>query len=146
MVNNYEVGDLIQPVESCGNNIGSPEVITYGDMQRAIWHFMDDEQFGGALSDWSQDRVNAIICDVDEYGEGFVPGCNDKIVFLVVPTDSQDYYDVQIIIGQPIIGEIPVPCKTSEGTAWGDGYYGATFPGSKQWGTWFERSPDPCNK
>lgn len=139
LVNFYNTGDEIQPTDAiCGNPVGTPEILTFGDIQSAIWQLIDDE-LGGDLGPWSQNRVNTILCDVYANGENFIPGCDQKIVFLVIPTG--DEFTFQIITGQPVIGQIPVPCETMGGTAWGDGYYGATFPGSKQWGTWFEYDP-----
>ena len=61
-----------------------------------------------------------------------MPDCEEKIVFITVP----DAGNVQLIVGQPVISSIQVPCEDEGGTAWGDGWYGATFDG-KQWGTWF---------
>jgi len=134
LINHFESGQMIQPLDGSCLPVRDMEPLTYGDIQRAIWHYIDDNQHG--VTGWNQERVNAITCFVDAGGEGFVPGCEQKIVFLVVPVENINEF--QIVIGQPQISSLPIPCEEEEGgTAWGDGYWGATFPGSKQWGTWF---------
>lgn len=143
LINNYAVGDEVEltdsncdPVLVDGETLS--EALTIGDIQKAIWTLIDDDPSTNlGLGGWSQERVNAILCDVDtEANLLYKPGCNDKIVFLVVPIDPEE--EPLFIIGQPTISSVPVPCADEGGTAWGDGYYGATFPGSKQWGTWFD--------
>ncbi len=140
LVNNYAVGDQVQPMDDCdkpteGRDL---ELITIGDIQMAIWDLID----GGTRpvpSVWSQERVNAIVCEVEANGVGFIPGCDERIVFLVVPVDPE--LGLQLIVGQPTISSVPVPCEDVGETAWGDGYWGATFKG-KQWGTWFMYDAD----
>lgn len=141
LVNSFAAGQIVQPLDVNCNIVRSPEVLTYSDIQRAIWSYIDDNQSESGLQNWSQERVNAILCHVDNQGDGFVPGCDQKIVFLVVPVGPNTAsYKVQIVIGQPVIGQIKVPCETTGGTAWGDGKFGARFPGAKQWGTYFLRN------
>jgi hypothetical protein len=138
LVNKFAAGQLVQPLNDDCDPIISPEPLTFSDIQRAIWNLIDNNQSAAGLTDWSQNRVNAILCDVNANGEGFVPSCSQKIVFLVVPTGTTNTdYNVQIVIGQPVIGQIEVPCTTMSGTAWGDGKFGAGFPNAKQWGTYF---------
>ena len=146
IVNNYATGDMIQPLnEDCSLADGRDmEALTYGDIQLAIWHFVNGDYNGGSIGAKSWERVWAIICDTNDNGEGFVPGCDEKIVFIVVPyIEGKRTY--QLIVGQPIIGELPVSCETESGTAWGDGYYGAGFPGAKQWGTYFTYGGVDCD-
>jgi len=141
LVNNFKAGQTIQLLNAdCSpyllNGLPVFEALTYSDIQMAIWSYIDNDL--SFLEDWKQERVNAIKCAVDKGGVGFVPACTQKIVFLVVPVgEAADSYNVQIVVGQPVIGQIEVPCETSGGTAWGDGKYGAGFPGAKQWGTYF---------
>ena len=149
IANFYGTGQLVQPLEAnCSLRVdsgtGQPvpmEALTYSDLQRAIWSFMDDNISTSGLSNWSSYRVNAIRCGALASGEGFKPTCDQKIVFLVVPTGNPGTFNVQVVIGQPVIGEIAVACTSAAGTAWGDGKYGAKFPGAKQWGTYFVRQP-----
>ena len=144
LVNNFVTGQIVQPKNGdCSlllGNDGLPvtqEALTFSDIQRAIWTLIDNDQTTSGLSGWSQFRVNSILCNVIENGEGFVPACSQKIVFLVVPTGTPGSFKYQIVIGQPIIAEIEVPCADEGGTAWGDGKFGAGFPGARQWGTFF---------
>jgi hypothetical protein len=153
IVNNFVTGQLVQPKNAdCTpkttlvNGVPTPvpmEALTYSDIQVAIWGYVGDPN-GSGLSNWSQYRVNAIKCAANSYGNGFVPNCNQKIVFIVVPTGTYGTYSVQIVIGQPVIGEIQVPCQTHGETCWGDGKYGAMFPGAKQWGTYFRWDETFC--
>ena len=146
LINNYTEGTMVELKNSdCSPYLveGNPvtEAITLGDIQKAIWEILDDETspyLPGSWT-WSQERINAIICDVEANGEGFAPGCDQKIVFLVVPVDPE--LGIQLIVGQPSMSSVPVPCEDEGGTAWGDGYWGATFDG-KQWGTWFNYDPN----
>lgn len=138
LINYYSEGTEVQPLDDCDTPTEGrgPEAITLGDLQKAIWEIIDDDTspyLPGSWT-WSQERINAIVCEVEANGEGFVPTCDEQIVFLVVPIDPT--LGIQLIVGQPSISSVPVPCADEGGTAWGDGYWGATFTG-KQWGTWF---------
>lgn len=136
LLNTYSIGDMI---DGLGN-------LNAYDIQGAIWKIlhgeMDLPDYYFGFNKINLDRVKVIYNEaILEINDTFIPGCDQKIVFLSVPIDPEsldpniDY--AQIIIGQPIIGEIEVPCETLGGTAWGDGKEGANFPGAKQWGTWF---------
>lgn len=141
LINNYSEGTEVQLKNSdctpylVDSNLVT-EAITLGDIQKAIWEIIDDETspYLPASWTWSQERINAIVCEVEANGDGFVPGCDEQIVFLVVPVDEE--LGIQLIVGQPSVSSVPVPCVDEGGTAWGDGYWGATFTG-QQWGTWF---------
>lgn len=151
IVNRFVSGQLVQPTNAdCTPRLDSatgapypPEALTYSDIQRAIWHYIDNAAGSGADS-FSQYRVNAIICAADAFGEGFIPTCEDRIVFIVVPTGTPGSFTYQLVVGQPVIGEIAVQCTSASGTAWGDGKFGAQFPGAKQWGTWFVGPGTAC--
>jgi hypothetical protein len=144
LINNYKVGTVVElKNDDCttykneqGNAVS--EAITMQDIQTAIWYLIDggDAYFHQLPLDWKQERVNAIVCEVQQNGEGFEPDCGEKIVFVVVPIDLKKL-PVQLIVGQPTVSSVPVPCADEGGTAWGDGYWGATFGGA-QWGTWFK--------
>jgi hypothetical protein len=138
LLNNFYAGKLVEPLSaicapaaSCGA-VKPPESLTKGDIQRAIWTLIDDNLTTMGLGPWSQDRVNAILCDVNANGEGFIPDCDDDTVFISVPVDG----DTQLIAAQTVIGTLGIECVTAEETAWGDGKDGMSFDGS-QWGTYF---------
>jgi hypothetical protein len=148
LINTFNTGQVIIHKTASCNIIYNTETqepvqsdITYGDIQRAIWILLDDGF--GTNGPYNQDRVNAILCDVDANGHNFIPKCNQKIVFIVVPNIG-DKISYQLIIGQPVIGEVQVPCDTQCETAWGDGKIGANFPGAKQWGTYFRWDETWC--
>lgn len=147
LINNYTDGTEVELKNSnCSPYLvdGNPvlEAITHGDIQKAIWAIIDDGILG-VYVDWKQERVNAILCDVLANGEGFVPSCDDQIVFIALPVEDFEVGAMLVIGGQPLVSSVPVPCEDEGGTAWGDGYWGATFTG-KQWGTWFKYEAD-CN-
>ncbi|GEM_PF-2131061 len=145
LVNHFAVNQMVQPLSSrnCGAPVGSPAALTYSDIQVAIWTLLEDNtNFSGLYGNWSWQKVYAILCDVDTYGDNFTPACNERIVFIVVPNVGNKV-SVQLVIGQPIIGEVQVPCTTQGQTAWADGRWGANFPG-KNWGTYFMYSIS-CN-
>jgi hypothetical protein len=140
LINNFWTGKLVQPLSSCGVPYGTTlQALTYSDIQVAIWTLLENNTNYSGLQSWNQEKVNAILCDVNANGEGFAPGCNDKIVFIVVPNIGNTI-SVQLIIGQPIIGEVVVPCQDESMTCWGDGKYGAGFLGNN-WGTYFKYRP-----
>ena len=145
LLNTFSAGDMVQPLDgnctpitSCGAVVPE-EALTFGDIQRAIWELIDDDQSVIGITPWRQSRVNAILCDVDVNGYApdggpWVPACGQKIAFIVIPDDG----DVQMITGQSLLQEIGISCETEEaGSAWSDGKYGEVFPGSNQWGKYF---------
>jgi len=124
LMNKYNVGD---EVFANGTSLGILEMM---DIQKALWNLVNDKNYTNVRSVFLEN-------DALENGDGFIPGCDDKIIFISVPVDENIDPTAQLVIGQPIIADIPVPCEDEGGTAWGDGYWGATFSG-KQWGTWFK--------
>ena len=145
LINNYTVGTVVElKNDDCttyqneqGNTVS--EAITMQDIQKAIWYLIDGgtADFSELPVDWKQERVKAIVCEVEENGEGFEPECDEKIVFVVVPIDKAKWPEISLLAVQPTVSSVPVPCADEGGTAWGDGYYGATFKGNN-WGTWFK--------
>jgi hypothetical protein len=101
---------------------------TYGDVQRAIWHLVDDQNSTAGLGPWDQNRVNEILADATANGEGFEPGCGDVLAVILQPVSG-----AQITIAQVTLAEVDVPCYDLSETAWG---FGTTFAG-KQWGMHF---------
>ncbi len=86
---------------------------TSGDVQRAIWELIDDQQSngGGSLGAWNQDRVAEILAEAQSNGEGFVPSYDYTTIFgeqivgkfgliLVPDTDGDCLPDKQIVIAE----------------------------------------------
>jgi len=86
---------------------------TSGDIQRAIWELIDDQQSngGGSLGAWEQDRVDEILALAQSNGEGFVPSYDYTTIFgeqvigklgliLVPDTDGDCLPDKQIVIAE----------------------------------------------
>lgn len=108
---------------------------TYGDVQRAIWELIEDEQSSiSYLGPWSECRANEIIADALANGEGFIPGCDQAVAIILEPACT---------IGQVGIIEVPIPCKSEPSceTAWGNG---TDFPG-KNWAMYFTYNINCCN-
>ena len=123
------------------NFVGQPSacdgVYTYGDVQRAIWALVEDAQSTDGIGPWSQCRVDEIVAAAYANGEGFSPGCGQKIAIILVPTGP-----IGSVPSQVVFIEYPMPCTPGdEETAWG---YGLEFPG-KNWAmyfTYFIQCPD----
>ena len=134
LLNNFAAGDEIYPMKEDCSVSGDKEHITSGDIQRAIWYFLDNDITDpDTLGPWSEEGTNAIICDVEANGNDFIPSCGESIAFIAVPVDEDGN-----LIAQPVIGMVPMSCESGDGsgTAWADGKYGIGFEG-KQWATYF---------
>jgi hypothetical protein len=101
---------------------------TYGDVQWAIWHLLEDNPTPGALGslgDWSECRAQEIVAAAYANGEGFVPGCGDVMGIILIREGEWWEY-------QPVLIWVEVPCPEDE-TAWGNG---SDFSG-RNWATYF---------
>ena len=105
-----------------GQTSPSGGTYTYGDIQRAIWALIEDNQSTAGIGPWSQARVDEILADAYANGEGFIPGCGEYIAIVLAPIGGQ----------QPLIVLIPFYGFTDE-TAWADG---TGFSGNN-WATYF---------
>jgi hypothetical protein len=107
--------------------VGQPSMsggsYTFGDVQRAIWALIEDQQSTNGLGPWSQARVDEILAAASANGEGFEPGCGDELGVILNPVDASGNW-----IAQAMMITIPVPCvpELECETAWGWGPYG--FP------------------
>ena len=61
-----------------GNSLGA---VTYGDIQRAIWALIDNENSTADLGDFSQERADLIQELAEVNGEGFVPSFEYTTIF-----------------------------------------------------------------
>ena len=112
LINNYRAG---QSVTADVNNDGSDETrtLTFGDIQRAIWYLIDDNQSSAGLGPYNDAWAGWLRDQALANGEGLVPGCGDKVPVVIVPTGSN-----QRIIAQVTFAELEVPCETIGDTAW----------------------------
>ncbi|MGC9471118.1 MAG: hypothetical protein ACP5D1_06205 [Bacteroidales bacterium] len=78
---------------------------TYGDVQLAIWSLIDDNQSHVGLDDWDQDRVNEIIDEALQYGEGYVPIMGGVTPIVFIPYWENDLYTAQISIIEFPLGD-----------------------------------------
>jgi hypothetical protein len=122
------------------NFVGQPSVCggnyTYGDVQRAIWELIEDEQSNSGLGSWSQCRVDEIVNAAQLNGGSFEPGCGDVVAVILVPVDGS-----QLTIAQVTFADVDVPCIPiyRDETAWGGDYFDEPleFPGDS-WAMYFE--------
>jgi hypothetical protein len=123
--------DFAGQVSLCG------DIFTFGDVQRAIWELIEDNQSESGLGDWSQCRVDEILADALESGNAFEPSCEQEIAVALVPYDiNGNPVEDQITITQITIIEKILDCVEDnylEETAWGDG----TRFNDRNWATRF---------
>ena len=74
---------------------------TYGDVQKAIWTFIETWQSTAYIGPWNQNRINEIIADANTNGHGFIPGPNEQVALILEPTTLSE--------GQISIIEITIP-------------------------------------
>jgi hypothetical protein len=119
-------GFVGQPSPGCSGSY------TYGDVQRAIWALIEDNQSTSGLGSWSQCRVDEILASAQVNGEGFVPGCEDYVAVILQPVGGQQV----VTIAQVTFASVGVPCTPlfQYETAWG---FGPGFDG-KNWATYIE--------
>jgi hypothetical protein len=123
-------GFVGQPSPGCTGNY------TYGDVQRAIWTLVEDENSTSGLGPYSQCRVNEIVAAAYDEGEAFVPSCGDTVAVILVPVNGQQITIAQItLIGYP--AEVGCEDLWTDETAWGQG--GCPF--KTGWGSYFQCCP-----
>jgi len=100
---------------------------TFGDVQKAIWEFIENWQSTAYTGAWNQCRMDEIYDAADEDGDGFIPGCGEELAIILEPTPLSD--------GQICIIPVPIPCEYEYAceTAWGNGL---GFPGNN-WAMYF---------
>jgi len=89
---------------------------TYGDVQRAIWALIDDNQSTAGLGTWSQARVSVITAAALANGEGFVPSYTQYVVIIIVPNPTGV---IQVITaGNATLQRLGIPAQTRQETIW----------------------------
>lgn len=135
---NLDLINWILNQDFVGSTSSTGETVTYGDVQRAIWTLIEDENSNAGLGPYSQARANEIVAAALNYGEGFAPACGDQIAVILVPGTRQADGSLTSL-QQVLILTIPVPCDGTgdDETAWGAG---TGFPGSN-WAMYFGYLP-----
>lgn len=122
-----------------GDSSDCEDAYTFGDIQRAIWEYLDDNPGTSGLGDWEPCRVLEIKTSADAYEADngmFIPMCDELLGIIILPyvymlddevlvvpgTEDPDndypgdprYIDIpaeaELVYVQPIIITIPVPC------------------------------------
>ena len=95
------------------NSTGGFGAFTYGDVQRAIWSLIDNQNLTNGLGDWNQNRVNQILAAANANGEGFVPVCGQVFAVILAPVNGAGSPTNQITIVTAPVGCTPTatdPC------------------------------------
>lgn len=124
--------------DGAGNDIG---VYTYGDVQRAIWSLIEDNQSTAGLGSWSQARVDIILAEAALFGLDFDPACEEQVAVILIPTDENGNTTGQVTLAQVTLIELDIPCDTTDETAWGiadDGSFTLFSQKGKGWGGYNE--------
>jgi len=116
---------------------------TSGDVQRAIWDLVEDDQSTAGIGPWSRCRVNEIIAAGTKQGEGFAPGRDQVVAVILNPVGPTGENIARISIAQVAFSEIEASHGLILGgeceTAWGQMLGGdIPFPKGGGWGTYFE--------
>ena len=127
-----------------GQEYGDDEFYTYGDIQMLVWLNLNPgnlapSQLGGlgGVGDYDQDHVDYLQGQMDLYGEGFVPACDELIGIILYPQPLEG----NTAPVQPILVFVPYDCEWGgEETAWMQG--NQYFPG-KRW-DWYQEFMPTC--
>ena len=110
-----------------GKQSSSYGAYTYIDVQRAIWRLVDEFPPSPPLNViWP--RVDEIHALALEYGEGYVPQCDENMIVILEPTNNMQVTIIEIPVSDLVNG-----CESGEETAWAAGF---PFPGNS-WATYF---------
>lgn len=120
---------------------GTTGVVSYEDIQCAIWALLNYETEFDLLPNLNKLNVRGIIHAALTSGdaEGYIPDCNSKLLALLVPVEENlPRADKTLLIEvNPEIYNKSIPCKTICKKVWADGKSGANFPNTSQWSTYF---------
>jgi hypothetical protein len=126
-----------------GRNSTCGGTFTDGDVQRAIWELLEDDQPTDGLQTWDQCRVNEIVAAATQQGYGYIPGCDDSVAVILNPVGHRGENIARIAIAEIDLGTTSIGCqRRSPGdceTAWAQSLGGdIPFPRGGGWGSYFE--------
>jgi hypothetical protein len=98
-----------------GTSLG---IITYADIQRAIWGLIDNTSSTNGLTGLSHARADELADRAFIWGEAYRPGCNDKAAVLFEPINQKGVPSNQVTIAQVTIISPNGTCDGREETAW----------------------------
>lgn len=126
---NFPYVNWILNMDFIGTESPSGGTYTFGDIQWAIWEFLNDSNCISCAflgDDWSATKGQEIYdLAMANGGDTFIPSCGDVLSVLIVPGDGS----------QPILITIEIPCNEGEceETIWAEG---CSFPGNN-WSSYF---------
>jgi hypothetical protein len=127
---NLDLANWLLNQDLVGTDLGNGSLVTYGDVQRAIWVLLEGRNPSDdfATSPWLLANINEIVGMANAQGEGFVPDCGDYIGVLLDPKETE----------QPLMIPKLIECECTPGgdeTAWG---FGDRFLGRGNWATYIK--------
>lgn len=79
-----------------------------GDIQRAVWSLIDDDNTSDGLGTWSEACVDELLDDAEANGIGFLPTCGQEVAVLMAPVDETGTVTAQVVIAEiPLANAIP---------------------------------------
>ncbi|MDD1655190.1 MAG: hypothetical protein LUO91_05740 [Methanomicrobiales archaeon] len=120
-IDNPENLDLINWIinQNFIGQTGPQGTITSANVQNAIWNLIDDA--GCSCNCGVGTNCGAIVAaalDPVNGGEGFVPGCGDKVAIIIVPVACGTQTVIgQVVIAQVLLTELGISCDCDDGNA-----------------------------
>jgi hypothetical protein len=121
---NLDLVNWILNKEFVGKMSQHGDPFTFGDIQHCIWMLLEGRATNYTNGPWNLWRVEEIMEAARAEGEGFIPGCSEKFLLILVPVNPH-----RIIHWQSIGMVIPTPCipiyttETAWGLAWNVSWY-----------------------
>ncbi|MEL4896726.1 SdrD B-like domain-containing protein [Crocosphaera sp. Alani8] len=107
---NFDLVNWIVNQNFAGKTASNGEVFTFGDIQRAIWALLDDENLTAGLGSWTEEKASEIISLAEASGEGFVPSyeyttifgeqVTGKMAVILSPFNNNNPISAQIVMAE----------------------------------------------
>jgi hypothetical protein len=100
------------------------DAFTWGDIQHCVWMLLEGRATNYTNGPWNIFRVQEILDAARAEGEGFIPGCNQNLLLVLVPMNQNDrvhWQSMGIVVPTPCI-EI-ITTETAWALAWNIAWY-----------------------
>lgn len=114
----YGNGETVAQSDWLTGNGQSLGIITYADIQKAIWGLIDNQTTNNGLNGFSDARADELADRAFIGGQEYTPGCNDKAAVIFEPINADGVVSNQVTIGQVTIISENGTCDGREETAW----------------------------
>jgi hypothetical protein len=121
---NLDLVNWIINKDYAGKPAPSGGIYTFGDVQHAVWTLLEGRSTNYTKGPWDEVRATGIIDAAKAEGEGFIPGCFEKFLLILVPVNKN-----RRIHWQSMAIGITAPCfpiysvETAWGLAWNVSWY-----------------------